>query len=141
VASSDHRHKDRKPFQVQLDAQTGVPVYRQIIDQVTAAMATGALQSGDQLPTVRQLAVDLSVNPNTVIRAYRELEIRGVLETQQGSGTYVSDRPLGVDDSQRERQLNHIVGELVGRAGAAGFTIEQIIGRLHALKDMADKEV
>ena len=82
----------RKPFQFRLDLRSGVPVYRQIMDQVIGGMATSALEGGDQLPTVRQLAVDLSVNPNTVIRAYRELEIRGVLETQQGTGTFISHR-------------------------------------------------
>ena len=64
----------RRPFQFRLDLHSGVPVYRQIIDQVIGGIAAGALVSGDQLPTVRQLAVDLSINPNTVIRAYRELE-------------------------------------------------------------------
>ena len=69
-----------------LDVRSGVPVYRQIIDQILGAIAGGTLAGGDQLPTVRQLAVDLAINPNTVIRAYRELEIRGVLTTQQGTG-------------------------------------------------------
>ena len=82
----------RNPFQCRLDLDSGVPVYRQIIDQVTGGIATGALAAGDQLPTVRQLAVDLSINPNTVIRAYRELEIRGVLDTQQGTGHLSASR-------------------------------------------------
>ena len=74
-----------KRFALQLDLHSGVPVYRQIIDQVLGGIAAGSLRAGDQLPTVRQLAVDLSVNPNTVIRAYRELEIREVLTTHQGT--------------------------------------------------------
>ena len=81
-------------MQFRLDPHTGVPVYRQIIDQVMTGLASGALARGDQLPTVRQLAVDLAINPNTVIRAYRELEIRGVLETQQGTGTFVSTQEV-----------------------------------------------
>ena len=68
----------RRPFELALDMSTGIPAYRQIIDAVLGGIASGALQPGEQLPTVRQLAVDLSVNPNTVTRAYRELEIRGV---------------------------------------------------------------
>ena len=68
------------PFRFQLDLRSGVPVYRQIMDQVLAGIASGRLSSGDQLPTVRQMAVDLQINPNTVIRAYRELEIRGFLD-------------------------------------------------------------
>jgi len=108
----------RKPFQFALDLRSGVPVYRQIIDQVTGGMAAGALAAGDQLPTVRQLAVDLEINPNTVIRAYRELEIRGVLETHQGTGTFIG------------RQL---ASEFAARVGSSGFTLEEV---LEALDDM-----
>jgi GntR family transcriptional regulator len=76
----------RRPFTFRLDMRSGVPLYRQLIDQVQAAVAMGALVAGDQLPTVRQVAVDLEINPNTVVRAYREMEIRGILDTQQGTG-------------------------------------------------------
>lgn len=97
-------------------------------------MATGALSGGDQLPTVRQLAVDLSINPNTVIRAYRELEIRGMLETQQGTGTFVSHQKVERDDAERQRRLTQITGEFVARAGAEGFTIVELIARLEELQ-------
>jgi GntR family transcriptional regulator len=103
-----------------------VPVYRQIIDQVQSGIATGALGAGNQLPTVRQLAVDLAINPNTVLRAYRELEIRGVLETQQGTGTFIANRKAKPDDSERERQLGQLVNEFVARAGAGGFTLQDV---------------
>ncbi len=116
----------KKPFDFRLDLHSGVPVYRQIIDQVMGGIAAGALAGGDQLPTVRQVAVDLSINPNTVVRAYRELEIRGVLETQQGTGTFVSYQEVRRDDVERQRQLNQLVSEFVSRAGAAGFTIEHL---------------
>ena len=115
------------PFRFTLDLQSGVPVYRQIIDQVQAGIATGALGPGHQLPTVRQVAVDLAINPNTVLRAYRELEIRGVLETQQGTGTFISHRQVRPDDSERERQLEQLVSEFVARAGAAGFTLQDVV--------------
>ena len=101
-------------------------MYRQIIDQVQAGMATGALTHGRQLPTVRQMAVDLAINPNTVLRAYRELEIRGVLETQQGTGTFISDRGAKPNDSERERQLEQLVSDFVARAGAGGFTLQEV---------------
>jgi DNA-binding transcriptional regulator YhcF (GntR family) len=114
------------PFQFKLDLQCGVPVYRQIIDQVQAGIATGSLAPGHQLPTVRQVAVDLAINPNTVLRAYRELEIRGVLETQQGTGTFISHRKVSPDDSERERQLEQLVGDLVARAGSGGFTVQDV---------------
>lgn len=109
-----------------LDMKSGVPVYRQIMDQIHGAIASGALQAGDQLPTVRQLAVDLSVNPNTVVRAYRELEIRGVLSTQQGIGTFISSKPVIPDEAERQRKLTQFVGELMAKAGAAGFTAEEV---------------
>jgi GntR family transcriptional regulator len=123
----------RKPFEFGLDLHSGVPVYRQIIDQVTAGIATGGLVGGDQLPTVRQLAVDLSINPNTVIRAYRELEIRGVLETQQGTGTFISQQKPQRDDADRERRLSQLIGEFIARAGAAGFTVEELLERLQVM--------
>src|SRR5579864_7670547 len=93
------------PFRVQLDLRSGVPAYRQVMDQVLGAIASGRLATGDQLPTVRQLAVDLSINPNTVIRAYRELEIRGFLDTQQGSGTFISAQQVPRDGEERRRRL------------------------------------
>src|SRR5499427_5799612 len=116
--------RNGKPaFAFHLDPHSGVPVYRQLIDQVMGGVAAGSLSGGDQLPTVRQVAVDLSINPNTVVRAYRELEIRGVLETQQGTVTFVSRQKVKRDDVERRRQLNQIVSEFLSRAGAAGFTV------------------
>lgn len=121
----------KRPFEFRLDLHSGVPVYRQIIDQVTGGIASGALASGDQLPTVRQVAVDLSINPNTVMRAYRELEIRGVLETQQGTGTFISHQKVKRDEVERQRQLSQLTSEFVSRAGAAGFTLEDLLEELH----------
>lgn len=113
-----------------LALESGVPAYRQVIDQVLGAIASGAARGGDQLPTVRQLAVDLSVNPNTVARAYRELEIRGVLTTQQGIGTFITEAPVRPDEATRQRQLDQIVGDALARAGAAGLTGDEVIARL-----------
>jgi DNA-binding transcriptional regulator YhcF (GntR family) len=131
---------NKKPFQFRLDTHSGVPAYRQIIDQVAGGIATGALQSGDQLPTVRQLAVDLSINPNTVIRSYRELEIRGVLETQQGTGTFISQKKVEHDGAERQRQLTQLVTEFMARAGSAGFTVEQVIQHLQSIQTDAGKK-
>ncbi len=116
-----------------LDLKSGVPVYRQVIDQVLGAIALGALRAGDQLPTVRQLAVDLAINPNTVVRAYRELEIRGVLQTQQGTGTFIADQRVKPDEVERHRQLNQMIGEFVARAGAGGFTVREVLDRMAEL--------
>jgi GntR family transcriptional regulator len=124
----------RQPrFRLRLDLQSGVPVYRQIIDQVQGGVASGTLSVGDQLPTVRQLAVDLSINPNTVARAYRELELGGLLETHQGTGTFISKQKMRGGEEQRVRQLSQIVGDFVARAGAAGFTVENLIEELREL--------
>jgi len=120
-------------FRFLLDMHSGMPVYRQIMDQVRGAIASGALNAGDQLPTVRQLAVDLAINPNTVVRAYRELELGGLLETHQGTGTFISAQKMKRADAQREKQLAQIVGDCVSRAGAAGFTVDDLIDELRNL--------
>jgi GntR family transcriptional regulator len=125
-------------FAFRLDAHSGVPVYRQLIDQVQAAIAASALEVGDQLPTVRQVAVDLVINPNTVSRAYREMEIRGTLDTQQGSGTFIADKKIEYSKVERERQLGQLVGEFVSRAGSAGFTVDQLIKALRELSPEID---
>lgn len=116
-----------------LDLRSGVPVYRQIIDQVHAARASGAVRPGDQLPTVRQLAVDLSINPNTVVRAYRELELTGALTTHQGTGTFISNARVDQSGAERERLLDQFVADVVARAGREGFTVKEIRSRLKEL--------
>jgi GntR family transcriptional regulator len=129
----------KKPFEFRLDDRSGVPVYRQIIDQVMGGIAVGILAAGHQLPTVRQVAVDLSINPNTVMRAYRELEIRGVLETQQGTGTFISQQKVKRDDVERQRQLNQLVTDFISRAGAAGFTLEELLEQIHERQNDSEK--
>jgi len=124
-------NQPNRKFAFRLEMQSGVPVYRQIIDQVLGGIAAGTLSAGDQLPTVRQVAVDLSINPNTVVRAYRELEIRGVLETQQGTGTFISRQKVKHDEVERQRGLTLLVNEFVSRAGAAGYTIEELLEQLN----------
>jgi GntR family transcriptional regulator len=115
-------------FQLRIDLKSGVPFYRQIIDQVLTAIASGSLVPGNQLPTVRQLAVDLSINPNTVVRAYRELEIRGILTTQQGSGTFIaSGQEVRIDEVERQQRLARLAGECVARAGGEGFTLKELL--------------
>lgn len=120
-------------FRFRLDLHSGVPVYRQIIDQVRGGIASGSLTAGDQLPTVRQLAVDLQINPNTVVRAYRELELGGLLETHQGTGTFVSAQKIRRGNAERERMLAQIAGDCAARAGAAGFTVDDLIEQLRGL--------
>lgn len=118
-----------------IDNQSGVPFYRQIIEQIKYAISRGDLEPGDQLPTVRQLAVDLSINPNTVVRAYRQLEIEGVLETQQGSGTYVGHQRPEIDGLERRRMLDQILTELLARGSAYGFTLNDMLDGLRQRKE------
>lgn len=118
-----------------IDAKSGVPFYRQIIERVKVGIARGVLGAGDQLPTVRQLAADLSVNPNTVIRAYRQMEIEGVLTTQQGSGTFVSDHRPEIDELERRRMLDQILTELLARASGYGFTVDEVFEGLRQRKE------
>src|SRR3981189_2638690 len=117
----------RAKFELRLDGSSGVPVYRQLLDQVLTAIASGKLAPGHQLPTVRQVAVDLTINPNTVMRAYRELEIRGILSTQQGTGTFITEQKLKAGEAQRRRRLAQMAGELVARAGAEGFSVDELL--------------
>jgi len=113
-----------------LDQNSGVPFYRQIIDQIKAAIATGSIGPGDRLPTVRQLAVDLSVNPNTVSRAYTELKLTGLVETQMGSGTFVGQQDVKGDEIERRRQLEQLCQEFLSRASTHGFTLEDVVETL-----------
>ena len=93
-------------------------------------------EPGDQLPTVRQVAVDLAINPNTVMRAYREMEIRGILDTQQGAGTFIAEQKEPAPKEERERQLAQLAGEFVSRAGLLGLTVEEL---MQALRDMSQE--
>ena len=122
-------------MQFLIDTKSGVPFYRQIIEQAKFAIARGDLRPGDRLPTVRQLAVDLSINPNTVIRAYRELEIEGVLETQQGSGTFVSDHRPDIDGLERQRMLDQILTDMLARASSYGLTLDEVLEGLRQRKE------
>src|SRR6202040_1280418 len=122
-------------FVLKLDLHSGVPVYRQIIDQVLGGISAGSLKPGDQLPTVRQLAVDLAINPNTVVRAYRELEIREVLATQQGTGTFITDKKAEKNEIERRRRVAQLSGELLARAGAEGITLKELLEYFNELQN------
>jgi GntR family transcriptional regulator len=114
-----------------LDAKAGVPFYRQIIDQIKFGIASGNLKLGEQLPTVRALAVELKVNLNTVSKAYKELEIQNILETQQGSGTFISKMEIDLPKKERLKKLKEISREFLTIASSYGFTIDDIINELN----------
>jgi GntR family transcriptional regulator len=110
-----------------LDPKTGAPYYRQIIDQIRFGIAKGDLKIGEQLPTVRALAVELKVNLNTVAKAYKELEIQNVLETQQGTGTFISKDEVQLTEKEKDKKLEDICNEFSTIAFSYGFTINDII--------------
>jgi GntR family transcriptional regulator len=95
-----------------LDMTNGTPIYRQIIRQIEYAILSGRLKSGDKLPTIRSLAVELKANPNTIAKAYGELEIREILVTQVGSGTYISGKKPTPEDGP-ERKIREMIGRFV----------------------------
>ena len=117
---------------ISIDPRSGVPFYRQIIDQVLLGIATGHLQPGARLPTVRQLATDLKVNTNTVSRAYRELEIRGVVVTHRGTGTFVAAEPgFAEDEAKRLEFVEKFCDQVVTDAGKLGFSLQEVLDALH----------
>ncbi|MFP4268466.1 MAG: GntR family transcriptional regulator [Spirochaetaceae bacterium] len=118
-----------------IDPKSGVPFYKQIILQIEMAIADNRLQQGNQLPTVRSLAVDLQINPNTVAKAYNQLEIRGIVNTQQGTGTFISDNKIEIDDIERERILTQISRDFLSKARSYGFTTQDIIDHLQELQE------
>ncbi|HET9193657.1 MAG TPA: GntR family transcriptional regulator [Vicinamibacterales bacterium] len=118
---------------VSVDSRDRTPIYAQLDRALRAAIATGRLAAGDQLPTVRQLAVELSVNANTVARVYAELERAGILETRRGVGTFVSATPAQAHPpKQHERRLRTFITRLLADASAAGFTLDDILEGLQA---------
>jgi GntR family transcriptional regulator len=117
-----------------LNTKSGVPIYRQIQDQIRYGIASGQLRPGEQLPTVRALAVDLAVNPNTVIRAYTELERQGILTTEQGSGTFLAEVPgLALSPAEREAKLEALCAEFLGQAARYGFSAVDVLGAVRKL--------
>jgi GntR family transcriptional regulator len=118
-----------------LDSKSGVPIYRQIQDQIRYGIAADLLMPGEQLPTVRALAVELAVNPNTVIKAYTELERQGIVTTEQGSGTFVaapsSPGPV-VSEAERDAKLAALVAEFLGQAARYGFSSEDVLKAIQA---------
>ena len=109
---------------LRLNQSSGIPLYLQLMEQVKHAVETGALHSGDQLPTIRKLAEDLVMNPNTVARAYRELEHEGIIELRHGSGAFISESLAGV--TKVTRKVQAVMQSAVERLVAAGLTGDEI---------------
>ena len=114
-----------------VDSSSPTPIYAQLDRSIRAAIATGELEHGAQLPTVRQLAVDLAVNANTVAKVYAQLERDGILETRRGVGTFVRESPSPqATRAHRERELRELIRRFVGDAALLGFTLPELITQL-----------
>lgn len=120
-------------FSFNLSNSSGVPYYRQIVNQVIFGVANGMLKPGERLPTVRQLAVDLQVNLNTISKAYSELEIRGVVNTQQGTGTFVSERNTGFHPEEKQEEVERICGKFLDEIAAMGLHSQEVISTLNKI--------
>ena len=110
-----------------LDAANGAPIYRQIIQQIEYAILSGRIQAGDRLPTIRSLTVELKTNPNTIARAYNELEIRGILATQVGSGTFISDKKPVMEDDSLNRKIREVIGRFVQEMRDLGVEKRELV--------------
>ena len=110
----------------QIDPRSPVPLYAQIADRIRIAIATGDLEPGAALPSVRQLASQLRVNPATVVQAYRELEEAAVVESRQGAGTFVRELAQPKREAERQREARRLVRRLLKEAAALGVTRDDL---------------
>ncbi|MBN8459174.1 MAG: GntR family transcriptional regulator [Verrucomicrobia bacterium] len=123
------------PLHLQIDPHSGLPVYRQLMDQLRSYIASGALKAGDQLPSIRELAKTLAVNPSTVVKAYGELEHLGVIESQQGRGAFVAERAPRWPESHRRDRLAALAGQLALEAAQMGASEDEILDALRTAID------
>ena len=112
---------------ISINQSDGTPMYFQLVRQIKHLIATGRMGPGDELPSVRALAQQLLVNPNTVVRAYRELESAGLIFTKRGSGCYVAERPVPYSEAECRRILSERIDALVAESRNLGFKLERVI--------------
>ncbi len=111
----------------QVEYESGIPVFRQIINQICAAVAIGTIQSGDQLPTIRALSERLNVNPNTIAKAYRELELKGVITTERGNGSFVQAPPAASAVNEKQAKLQALYRRMLAEAASLGLTEGELL--------------
>ena len=127
---------------LQIDPHSGVPVYRQMMDQLKYYVASGTLRPGDQLPSIRELAQKLTVNPTTVVKAYTELEHEQVIEMRHGKGAFVSGEASRLSDREREKALRRLARQLAVEAAQMGAATEVVLRVLNEeFKDIAGRDL
>jgi len=127
---------------IRVEASSGIPITRQIVDQIRARCASGTLKAGDRLPSVRELARDIAVNQNTILRAYERLTAEGVLELRHGEGTFVADVARGGARRQLKREINNLSAEaqrLVDKARVLGLSPEEILALVREAMDTSSQ--
>jgi GntR family transcriptional regulator len=124
---------------ITLTLTDGVPIYRQIVNQVTYMVASGLLEPGEELPPIRTLALQLKVTPNTIVKAYHELQISGVVHKRQGSGTFVSERRPQLALRDRRRVIEQRIDALLAEAHQLSFTTSDIVKMVRERKAAMDE--
>jgi GntR family transcriptional regulator len=111
-----------------IEFNSGIPVYKQIINHVCSALASGALKVGDRLPTIRHLHAQLDVNPNTVAKAYRELELKGIITSERGSGSFIKEgaEPKRLAPAERRERMESFYRRMLTEAAGCGLTEDEI---------------
>jgi GntR family transcriptional regulator len=123
-----------------LDPANGVPIYRQLIQQIEYAILSGRMRPGDRLPTIRSLAVDLKTNPNTIAKAYGELEIRGILATQVGSGTFIADKKPVMEDDSLNRKIREVLARFVQEMRDLGVEKRELVKLIESFSKEEEKK-
>jgi len=126
-------------MQIHITSNDGQPIYRQIVQQIKLLLAAGRLVPGDELPAIRKLAEELVINPNTVARAYRELESAGLLESRQGSGTRVASNGSPLNQREKTRLLTERADALLAEAKHLGIDYEGVLALLNKRRSKLDK--
>ncbi len=118
-------------LEFKLDKKSPVPFYRQIVDMVLAGISSGAIEPGERLPTIRDLAVKLEVNPNTVVKSYSQLQMMGVLDMQQGTGAFArAAKGSAISAAEKRRMIASLCGDFVGRAQLLNISTKELIEHL-----------
>jgi GntR family transcriptional regulator len=130
-ANTERKMKEAGPGFFSLDPASGIPVYRQVIRQIEDGILAERFLPGDRLPTIRSLAVELKANPNTIAKAYSELEIRKIVNTQVGSGTYISNVRPEPQEDPREKKIRMSIERFLGEMADMGLDLSNVIDRLY----------